>query len=182
MVLRVISPVIVHGDAAFPDKRPSVRIPQSFRRYDLFRTDEIAVPGSRMPLCQRTEPFSAHLQTIVNDHARLQAADHADQFFRLPGFPPHIRIGKIKPENVKLPIIAAQLPDLPVQIVKIAAEVTLFVGISGILPHRVVHVPVMRIIFMVPVQKRIIQADLQTLRPGGVQKLPDQIAPAGRIG
>jgi hypothetical protein len=72
------------------------------------------------------------IEPVVDNDSGLQLADHFQQFNRapvIPAFTMSVRIGirKIKPQNIDLPIIGEQLPDLVMQIGFILVPILTFV-------------------------------------------------------
>ena len=71
MVVCTVSPVVVHGEACFPDHRVAFLIADSFRRDDLLRAYEIAMVRCRITLIQGSSSLSAGFQTVIDDNLRL---------------------------------------------------------------------------------------------------------------
>ena len=161
MIRRMVSPVVVHGHTRLPGDVLSMDVLDPVRRDHLLRTDKITVVRRRISGGKGTIAFTADLQTIVDDHIRLQTAHHIDQLRTFPCFPSQFVIGKIKPENVDLSVIGTDLSDLVVHIGQITVKITVFIAALRMVPHRMVSVSVVRKIIVVPVDQRKIQPHLQ---------------------
>ena len=134
-----------------------------------------------MVCCQRSKAFPAHFKTVINNHIRLIRPDHLHQFFRMPPFPGHIPIGKVKPHHVQLPIFRTKLLHLSMQISKIPLKIPAFICFRFTVTHRMMPVSIVRIIRMMPVKQGIIQTNLQALCPERFQIFPYQIPSCFRV-
>ena len=174
--------MVVHGHAALPDKGPALRVPQALRRDDLLGADEVPVEGGGLAGGQGAEALPADLQAVVDDHLRLEGADHVYQLSCLPGFAPELVIGEVKPQDVQLAVAGAQLPDLVVEIFQVAVEVPPLVSVIGVIPHGVVGVAAVGEVRVPPVDEGEVQPCLQSPGPGRLQVLPDEVPARGGVG
>ena len=65
--------------------------------------------------------------------------------------------------------------------VKIAVKVPVFICFAFVVPHRVELISEVRIVWMSPVDYRVVDADLETFRPNGLREFLHEIAVAWRV-
>jgi hypothetical protein len=70
MVIRAVSPVVVHGNTGFPGNRFAMDIPDAIGRDDLFRRHKVAGCDLRMFFDQRAESFAAGFEPVVENDAK----------------------------------------------------------------------------------------------------------------
>ena len=178
----VVAPMVVHGDAGFPDRAVALLIENAFRRDDLLGADKIAAIFGGVLRQQRTEAGAAGLQPIVNDDAGLELADHADEVGRTPLLPHHVVVGEIEPHDVDLSVVFTKLAHLAVHVVQIVVEIVLRALEGFVVAFGMLAVAVVREIGMVPIDDGIIEADLEPFGAEGVDVFAHEVAMRGRVG
>ena len=158
LVVTTVSPVIIQRHTSLPRNRITVNISDPLGRDDLFRRYEVTRIWSRLIGRNTAKSLSANFQSIVDNDFRLMLSDHLHQFGRLPIFAAFFVIGEIKPENIQLSVIGAKLLHLAVHILKISVEIPIIIRIIRIASHWMNAICHMRIIGMIPIKQRIIQA------------------------
>ena len=159
IVLGVEPPAHVHGQAGFPG------LGRWFGRHELLRRRKIAMTG----------------KAIVDQDVWLQLADQSFEAIDIPHlgatFP-----GAIEPDHVDGAIISKQLSDLPTQIGLIRGPAfgrRRRIAAKHIGPHPIGEG---RIIGMVPIGQRVIEADLQAMAPAGPDEGTNNIGTRSRLG
>ena len=131
---------------------------------------------SRIPRGKRAKSCACGLKTIVDYNAWLQLTHHVYQFRGPPCLTSHIIIGKVKPHDIYFTIVGAQFAHLVVHIEQISIEVPVIVAIGRIRSLRVPAVSVVRVVVVVPVQKRKIETYFEPLLSTGVYVLSDEVS------
>jgi len=98
------------------------RVPHAFWWNDLFGRSEIARVLPRFASGDRTETLTRCLEAVVDDHCGLEGAHHPDELGGAPCLPREPVVGEVKPEDREFAIVAAQFPDLAVEIVEVAPK------------------------------------------------------------
>ena len=145
--------------------------------------------GRGVALGERAVALAGDLEAVIGDDLRLQLAHHAHELGCAPGFAAHLHavdgriVGEVEPQQVELAVVGAQLAHLLVHVVEIAVEVTLLVTAgNGVIAQRGLAVAILREVGVVPVDERVVQANLQTLGAEGLEELGDDVAPEGGFG
>ena len=171
-VVPVVAPGAVQRLARLPDHRLPVRV-QPTPRHELLRRAEVLLD----------------LGPVVDQNVRLNLAHRPNQPFALPVVlplplapaPVALRVGEVQPQDVERVEQRDQLAHLVVQVLDVLAHVALCVGCEKGQVVRSRMDPVHRELRVVPVNQRVIEADLQPRLPERLHPRPQQIAPRRRI-
>ncbi len=147
----------------------------------LLRTDVVAAELERLVGRDGAEAAAADLEAVVEDDVRLQRAHHAHKLRAAPLFAGHVVVGEVEPHQVELAVIRAQLAHLPVHVRKVVVKVVRPVPVRLVVAHRVVAVAERRVVRVVPVEQRVIQADADALGAERIEEFPHDVAPERRI-
>ena len=171
LFIPVITPGAGEGLAAFPDHGIAVRIFQAFIGHKLFGRDDVAGPGQ--------------VEAVVNNDFRLEFADEFDQFFGFPVIATlavFAGIGEVKPDDVNFAVSGQKFRDLIPHILGITLHGAALVEFF---PVRMIDIGVTAVndkVRVMPVQKRVVEADLQAFRSESIHHFPEQIFAAGSVG
>ena len=99
-----------------------------------------------------------------------------------PGLSIQIVVGEVKPQKIQFAVVGADLTDLIVHVIHIAAEITVIILVSRIISHRMVAVAIMGIIIMIPVKQGKVKSNLQALASHCLHKLCHQVTAAFGVG
>ena len=156
--------------------------------YDPLAGFGVPDPFLRLVLLGRPE-ILLEAGAVVDDDAGLQPAGQGDELFRLPVVLPlalhpvfalqtGVRIGEVEPQNIDLSVVRQELLHLISHVLRVAAHVAALVLLFGvgIVPAGMEGID--GEIGMVPVDEGVVKADMQPLRPEGVDKFPHKI-PSG---
>ena len=78
-------------------------------------------------------------------------------------------------------VVGKKLFYLSKHIVKVAVKVSVFITVLFVIPHRVVHIAVMREVLVSPVDYRVVKSYLYSLCPKSLQELPYKVSFARSI-
>ena len=143
------------------------------------------------------------LGTVVDDDARLQPSCQRDQFLCFPvlcalALLPLAVLGQfvhdllvqrilsgireVEPQDVDLAVVGQKFRHLIAHVLGILVHVTALAELLCILVVAARMMPVNREFRMVPVDQRIIEADLQALGAEGIHVFLHKVAAGGRVG
>ncbi len=125
------------------------------------------------------------VEPVVDDDPGLELADHLEEALGLPLVPAlAVRAGEreIHEQRVDPAVLGQQLLELAEEVIVVLGEVArrgLF-DEGLVVAHGVVQVD--RVVGMMPVEERVIEADPDALGPHGLDERPDEVLAVGRTG
>ena len=175
-VLAVVGPGVRQREAGLPRHR----LLALGRRLVLLAGPEVGVP----------------VGTIVDQDARRQFAHQGAKGGRIPIIAPladpmvsrpagdlrlvRVRIGEVEPHDVDLAVPGQQFAHVAEHVLPIERHVARLGTELGVIAHRMQEIE--RELRVVPVEQRIVEPDLETVPPAGLDIGADQIPPGRRVG